>query len=568
MRQRRLGLPLPLGPRLLDREWWVKAPRYALITIVVLCLILGTWGMVLYSRTEGFRQNWNTGVIDMVYYILQLFLGQSGPTGGEAGMPPIPWQLNLARLLAPASAVIGAVMAILALFDDQVKLAVSRSKRGHVVLVGDTPTAAVIEDALRQENATVVRADSGSLDDLTNAGARGAAAVYICNDDTGDPGANLRVAATVQSLTPTTKNRMVAVAMNDPDLAPAMLARHLTNPDTAVDLFSLINTAATSLASYTMRLPNVHRIWLLGAGPLRDEVIFELAAEWAIRHSPHDALAIVVSGPGAAAAIERAQARMPAALREQVNFTGVDDVAELGEVSAAEKPDAVVICGRDDTEALSLALSNPEAWGGGPGSLIVHVTHGDQATALFGRQGIGVLDDIDGVLDVVTTASLIERADRGILVHEPVLDRIAHCARRTSTRHSHNSDNGAGDVCLLPWAQLGDSSQEQHKEQVADLMPLITYLNAAQWRVVPFGASIGLEMPDEAVQKLAENYVKHTNTTNPVAYHKQQIQQLPETLSQLGLGLAQVSNTGAIFPHPVILRQGTSVPRIAEPLKG
>jgi len=534
--------------RLMDREWWVKAPRYALITVVVLCLILGTWGMVIYSRTEGFRENWNTGFIDMVYYILQLFLGQSGPTGGEAGMPPIPWQLNLARLLAPASAVIGAVMAILALFDDQVKLAVSRSKRGHVVLVGDTPTAAVIEDALRQENATVVRADSGSIDDLTNAGARGAAAVYICNDDTGDPGANLRVAATVQSLMPTTRKRMVAVALNDPDLAPAMLARHLTNPDTAVDLFSLTNTAATSLAGYVMRLPDLHRIWLLGAGSLRDEMVFELAAEWAIRHNAHDSLEVVVSGHDAAAAIERAQARLPVQLREQVQFK---DIADL---SDAPKPDAVVICGRDDTEALSLALSNPEAWGGGPGSLIVHVTHGDQATALFGRQGIGVLDDIDGVLDVVTTASLIERADRGILVHEPVMDRIAHCARRTYTRRSHAAD-GDGDLCLLPWAQLGESVQEEHKEQVADLMPLISYLNASQWRVVPFGASVGLEMPDDAAQKLAENYVKyHPNAAknktndNPVEYHKQQIHQLPETLSQLGLGLAEVSSTGAVFP--------------------
>lgn len=536
--------------RLMDREWWVKVPRYALIAIVVACLILGTWGMIIYSREPGFQDNWNTGWLDMVYYILQLFLGQSGPIGGEAGMPPIPWQLNFARMLAPASAVIGAVMAILALFDDQVKLAVSRSKRGHVVLVGDTPTAAVIEDALKQENATVVRAASGSVDDLTDAGARGAAAVYICNDDTGDPGANLRVAAAVQGIKPTTKNRMVAVALNDPDLAPAMLARHLTNPGSAVDLFSIITTAATSLANYTMRLPDLHKIWLLGSGPLRDEMVFELTQEWAIRNGTAARLEIVVSGDGAGEAIERAAARLPDALREQVKFTEI----HLDEIDNLGQPDAVVICGQDDAEALSLALSHPEAWGGGPGSLIVQVTHGDQATALFGRQGIGVLDDIDGVLDVVTTASLIERSDRGILVHEPVVDRIAHCARRTQTRREHANHSSDADACLLPWAQLGAAHQQQHKDQVSELLPLISFLNKAQWRVVPFAASVGINMPDEAAQELATKYLQvnpvkaGVNSQEATAYYQEQIEQLPETLSQLGLGLAEVNNTGAVFP--------------------
>jgi len=531
---------------LLDREWWVKVPRYLLIGVVVACLILGTWGMVIYSRDPGFQANYDTAVIDMIYYILQLFLGQSGPVGGEAEMPPIPWQLNAARLLAPASAVIGAVMAILALFDDQVKLAVGRSKRGHVVLVGDTPTAAVIEDALRQENATVIRANSNSVEDLTNAGIRGAAAVYICNDDTGDPGANLRVAATVQAVKPTTRDRMVAVALNDPNLAPAMLARHLTNPDSAIDLFSLTNTAATSLAGYVMRLPNLHRIWLLGSGPLRDAMVFELAQEWAIRNGSAARLEIVVYGDDAELAITSAEARMPDSLRKQATFTAVESLTE------AEVPDAVVICGQDDAEALSLALSNPEAWGGGPGSLIVQVTHGDQATALFGQQGIGVLDDIDGVLDVVTTSSLIERSDRGILVHEPVVDRIAHCARRTQARRQHeNSDNS--DACLLPWAQLGDTHQQQHKEQVSELLPLISFLNEAQWRVVPFGASVGLDLPDNVVQELAARYAqqnpfKANGQNNNVAYYQEQIQQLPETLGQLGLGLAEVNSTGAVFP--------------------
>ena len=525
-----------------ERGWLLQVPRFLLIAVILASLALGLWGFVIYSETPQFHQYWDTEPLDLLYYTLQLFVGASGPVGGEVDMAQVPWQLNIARLLAPASAVIGGIIALLALFDGQLKHAMKRNQRGHVVIVGNTPDATIIEDALNKENAEVTRAESGSAEDLLEAGVRGAAAVYICNDDTGDPGENLRIASVAQGIAPRSPNRKIAVALSDPDLAPALLARHVTNPDHNFDLFSLTNLAASRLAAYAMKRPDIHSIWLLGAGRLRDETIFELVQEWSIRYGANDRLEMVVCGEDvkdAQDAINRACARMPKSMLDIVKLKAVSDVSKL------QTPDITIVCGKTDAESLELALSTPQAWRGTPGSLIVLVTHGDQAAALFGTEGVGPLSGNNRALDVVTIASLIKDSNGGILVHEPVGDRLEHVAYRTATRH-YNANLPDSGTPALAWEQLSQADQDASHAGTTDLRTLLASLDKSGWKVVPFGASAGLQLTPDQVNYLAKNYYDQNNSKVGTSDNTQwelavgQITMLPETLAQMGLGIADV----------------------------
>lgn len=533
-------------------DWWRSLPRFLLIALIVLCLGLGMWGYIIFARTPQFAQDWGESTPNLIYFTLQLFLGDSGPVSfGTAQMGAMPWQLNVARLLAPAAAVIGALIAMLSIFDEQIKRAVNRGQRGHVLLVGNTPTADMVEDALKLDGTNVVRTPSGDADDLTNAGVRGAAAVYVCGDDSDDPSANLRIAATVRNLPSQDQDRKIAVALSDPDLAPALLARHLSHPDPDLDLFYLTGLTAARLASYVMDKTHVHRVWLLGSGLLRDEMICELAQEWSIRRKSNDSLEIVVCGEGATEAVERAAPRLSAKILTHLSLEAVPDVTET------EPADVVVICGKNDTESLEVALSTPQAWAGGADSLVVHVQHDSHAANLFGEAGVGLIDDIDGVLDVVSTGALIRGASPGLLVHEPVVDRLAHAAHRTRVRHALESETPTLPAeYLQPWDALDPNLQQIHKDQIAAIPPLLTALEHAGWKIVPFASSGGLGLPDDQIETLASEVHRHTDTTG-LAYEqlsneqqevsRELVRDLPETLAQLGLGIARVrSDTGML----------------------
>ncbi|MDQ3936121.1 MAG: hypothetical protein M3340_15975, partial [Actinomycetota bacterium] len=99
------------------RRWMVLAG------LTALALILGYVG---FERLpEGER--WSFG--DSLHRSLQLFVLESG---GVA--PPVPWQLEVARLLAPAVTVYAAVLAGIALFRDRLReLGVRLRARDHVV---------------------------------------------------------------------------------------------------------------------------------------------------------------------------------------------------------------------------------------------------------------------------------------------------------------------------------------------------------------------------------------------------------------------------------------------------
>lgn len=181
-----------------------------ILFLAVAALGLGYLGFRRYDLVHGAARS----SLDHLYLALQLFSMESGALAG-----PIPWQLELARLLAPVVAAWAALRALAALFRERFELLRLRRWRGHVVICGlgarglhlvrefrrHGQRVAVVE--LDEENdwlrtcrdlgAAVVIGDARELGTLRRARARWATHVLaVCDDD----GTNVAIAIALHRL--------------------------------------------------------------------------------------------------------------------------------------------------------------------------------------------------------------------------------------------------------------------------------------------------------------------------------------------------------------------------------
>lgn len=109
-----------------------------------LALALGIWGFALGASEEP------TSVFDNVYQALQLFV-LGGNTAGA-----LPWQLEVARFLAPAVAAYTATQALIAVFHEQLSQLRLRFTHGHIVVCGLGRTGFAVARNYRRKGMDVV----------------------------------------------------------------------------------------------------------------------------------------------------------------------------------------------------------------------------------------------------------------------------------------------------------------------------------------------------------------------------------------------------------------------------
>ncbi len=129
----------------LRRQWhdyrWLVIGGLWLVT-----LVLGYVGFARHSAVFGkTRSPW-----DVLYLTLQLIPLQSG-----AVPAPVPWELEVARLLAPAVAAYTAVQALAAVFYEQLQSLRLRFIRDHVVICGLGRKGYLLAQGFRQRGERV-----------------------------------------------------------------------------------------------------------------------------------------------------------------------------------------------------------------------------------------------------------------------------------------------------------------------------------------------------------------------------------------------------------------------------
>ncbi len=84
--------------KMVKREQRLIALRVTFSILAVVALILGFIGLEIYLPSPLGWDNWRRD-LDLLYYDLQLFVLSANPVQGG----PFPWQLNVARFLAPST---------------------------------------------------------------------------------------------------------------------------------------------------------------------------------------------------------------------------------------------------------------------------------------------------------------------------------------------------------------------------------------------------------------------------------------------------------------------------------
>lgn len=129
-----------------DFEWWIVA------WLAMAAFILAIWGFdILYTEASTDRN-----FRDLIFHALKLFTGELG----DGYKSPLPWQLEIARWLAPGVFLYTAGKAILYLIRREYKSFFLRFKKDHVIVSGlNDQSQYLIEDLLKNGKEVIILAE-------------------------------------------------------------------------------------------------------------------------------------------------------------------------------------------------------------------------------------------------------------------------------------------------------------------------------------------------------------------------------------------------------------------------
>jgi voltage-gated potassium channel Kch len=468
-----------------------------LAALTVLAVVLGYVG---FERLPDGDQ-WSFW--DSFHRSVQLFVLESG---GVA--PPVPWQLEVARLLAPAITVAAAAFALLALFREQARLLAVRLRyRGHtfvagtgskgfalasqlsergeaVVVIDQDPTAPALISC-RERGIPVIVGDASDPAVLTRAAlARARRLFVVCGDD----GVNASVAGAARRAGGPGLTAFV-------HLADLELWRHLSGHELAeatgsavrVEFFNLADTAARMmLESHPPFEPGTQTPHVVVAGiqGLGESVILHAARAWlGERPDPVSRMRLTVAGLDPEDDRARLLARHP-------RLGGICDVRawppdEGPAVSAAYV--CVAPEGRAVAIALGLRASLPV-----PVVAAVRDERSGVASALHADGGVVPF----GVVWRAMTPDVVTRGTNEVLARAKHAQYVRDERARGNTRETNPS--------MAPWHEL-DESLRQSNRRFAEGVG--AKLREARLVIVPAPladpASVEPVLPEEHVEALA-----------------------------------------------------------------
>jgi hypothetical protein len=469
----------------------------ALLTVVALVL-----GYVGFERLPAGDQ-WSFW--DSLHRSVQLFVLESG--GVE---PPVPWQLEIARFLAPAVTVAAAALALIALFREQARLLrVRLAYRGHAVVAGlgakgtalarrldeeGVPLVGVDHDAAapgvaacRARGIPVVVGDAADPRVLARAGLRRARLLFAtCGED----GTNADVASAARGSGAEGVN--VYAQLDDLDLWRHLAGHELgaeSGSGVRVEYFNLENAAAQVLvATHPPFEPGdeAPHVVVTGTEGVGESVVLAVARRWlAERPDPVSRLRLSVYG-------DEAEADCARLLERHAALGAACDVR----AAAADAPpaSAAYVCLRPDGRAVSAALALRASGLAGATPVVVLVSDESRgvATALDPAAGVQAF----GVLNRASAADL---ANQGTI---EVLARAKHAQYvRDELRRGRSVEENPS---MVPWHELEESLRDSNRRFAEGVG---AKLREAGLVVVPASLAdpnaVEMALPEEQVEALA-----------------------------------------------------------------
>ncbi|SIR83624.1 RyR domain-containing protein [Micromonospora avicenniae] len=448
----------------------LTAARWGLVATVVAALALGLWGLRDYTSDP--RHETNDGLLDLIYYDLQLFVLGSSPL--EAG-GPIPWPLQIARFLAPAATVYFLFEAARAMFADTWRVVRQRNMSGHAIVTGKTPTAAAIAAELQASGRRVIRTETGDAGSLYDAGVQGARVLYACADDSTDSSINVLAAATASRARRARKAGPLAVyaQVSDPAYALALRARHLSQPNTGSDFFNTDELAARELvrrdaATFEDAVPHVV---IAGLGAFGQALVVELARMWQLSPRCGERLSVTLVDPAAEIIADDLRRRWPAVVQSCLLRPFPGDLRTAVDDESVP-PHRTYLCFDDEDASVLAALTLAPLWRGGPHSLVLPLDRLARLVEVFGQDSTTLLDDIEGQLWPISVGSLIFNVTPGEsgTIHEDIYERLAQSIHHIYLQRRVAQGARLGDTAaMVPWERLETGFREANLQQARNI---------------------------------------------------------------------------------------------------
>lgn len=416
------------------------------------------WGLGYWGFTE-LKANYAAS-----YRALQLFALDGGDVADA------PWQLQIARLLAPLVALSAAIGALLALFGAQLqllkirfltrnhtilaglgskgsRLAFSLHKAGSNVVVIELDRANGLIEGCRERGISVVQGDARDPSILRKARASHArSAVVLCGDD----GTNLEVVAALTAST-------VFVHLDSLDLRRTLAAESLGAVRSAIEL-ELFNVHDTAAAVLLERFPAGPALLIVGLVGLGESLILRATNRWhTMEPRPAEPLRVTVVDRDAENQVEQLLGRFPE-LKEVCSIQAVDGDPASPRLDLREKRfSATYVLLESHADGLEAALSlhdRPETRGA-PVVLILDSEGGGIADILSERLGSPEGLHTFGVLDRALTPDLLFRGTYELLA-----------------RARHDDYLRGEDVtpeAAVPWDELDEDYKKSNRHFAADI---------------------------------------------------------------------------------------------------
>ncbi len=460
---------------------WLLARWPLLGALVVTAFLLGFIGFSLAFAGQAAQ----SGPTSVVYLSLQLFLLQSGSVP-----EPVPWQLDVARFLAPATTGTAIVVALAGVFREELAEVRLRFRKRHVVVCGlgdrgtrlvrslldagyrvvavelDPASPAVHE--VRRRGALVVVGDARAGDVLRRAGVPHADYVIALAgaDDT-----NAAVAIRAGELASGQGPALTCLAhVRDPELCVLLRAEELAGGHPAnyrLDFFNIYEQGARALLSDHPVVPatsSAPHLAVIGLNQLGQALVVEAARQWrAGRGAEPRRLRLTVLDPDVDRLVEQLEghypqlARVADVERVKTGFARLDGSA----VTRGGPCAAVHVCIDDDSAALGVALRIRQCLGDSSTPVTVDLSTSAGLAGLLRRPNAsGGLHPFD----------LFERTLRPELLLGGTYEVLARAIHAEYVEEQGRQGATAGtNPSLVSWGQLPGSLKESNRDQGAHI---------------------------------------------------------------------------------------------------
>ena len=469
-------------------------------------LLLGLLGLLaVILGFVGFQRHFDAlgqtpSVWDVFYRDLQLFVLEWG-----SAPSPVPWELQVARFLAPAVTILAAVRTVLAIFREEIEMLGLRRMAGHVVVCGLGQKGSLLVRSLRERGRCVVVVERDPhnefLEVCRNSGAlvltgdardrellrrarvqRATHLISVCGAD----GVNAEVAVHARELCEEIGARPLncLVHIFDPQLCILLRMGELAAPrreSFMLDFFNVFESGVRALLeqypafdeTILERAPRPH-IVVVGLARLGERLLVQFARHWKVPHAAH-------GGRSRATVVdEQAEAKVQLLCLRYPWLTSVCELVarqmpmdslefEQGEFLVDRQGNcgvsAVYVCLDDDALGFSAALALNQrlkgrsvpivvvmARGGGLASLVSGTE--DAATGFENLHAFGLLDHtLNGDLLLGGTYEILARA-----IHEEYV--------RNQCEEGQTPEI---NPAMVPWDDLPETLKESNREQAGHI---------------------------------------------------------------------------------------------------